>query len=412
MSVTDTGAAAARPHEVDPFGPHMIGDPYPTYRQLLETGPFFLESRSTWVAARYADVQRVLRDPRFGRQSFGQSVERVFGPGPVTESFKRWILFMNPPDHTRIRSLVSKAFTPRATERLRESIQQVVDNLIDPMAARGSFDLITELAYPLPVVVICELLGIPEEDRNRFEEWSASLAQALDAFTLSRPDIIERSNEAALGLTAYFHDLVEKRRQEPRDDLLSAMIAAEEQGDRLTEDELLATSVLLFFAGHETTVNLIGTGVRNLLLHPEQAAKLRADPSLIQGAVEELLRYDGPVQRTGRTVASGEVELGGATIKEGDPVVAIVAAANRDPAQFADPDRLDITRTDNQHLAFGAGIHYCVGAPLARVEAQIAINTLLRRFPTLTLQEEIPTWRETAIIRGLTSLPLSAEPAR
>jgi cytochrome P450 len=406
--VTDTGAAAARPYEVDPFGPHMIADPYPTYRQLLETGPFFLESRNTWVAARYADVQRVLRDPRFGRQSFGQSVERVFGPGPVTESFKRWILFMNPPDHTRIRSLVSKAFTPRATERLRSSIQQVVDNLIDPMEARGSFDLIAELAYPLPVVVICELLGIPEEDRNRFEEWSASLAQALDAFTVSRPDIIERSNAAALGLTAYFHDLVEKRRQEPRDDLLSAMIAAEEQGDKLSEEELLATSVLLFFAGHETTVNLIGTGVRNLLLHPEQTAKLRADPSLIQGAVEELLRYDGPVQRTGRTVASGEVELGGATLKEGEPVVAIVAAANRDPAQFADPDRLDITRTDNQHLAFGAGIHYCVGAPLARVEAQIAINTLLRRFPTLTLQEETPTWRETAIIRGLTSLPLSA----
>jgi cytochrome P450 len=189
------------------------------------------------------------------------------------------------------------------------------------------------------------------------------------------------------------------------------MIAAEEQGDRLSEEELLATSVLLFFAGHETTVNLIGTGVRNLLLHPEQAAKLRADASLIQGAVEELLRYDGPVQRTGRTVASGEVELGGATIKEGEAVVAIVAAANRDPAQFADPDRLDITRADNQHLAFGAGIHYCVGAPLARVEAQIAINTLLRRFPTLTLQDESPTWRETAIIRGLTSLPLSAEPA-
>jgi len=184
------------------------------------------------------------------------------------------------------------------------------------------------------------------------------------------------------------------------------MIAAEEQGDRLTEDELLATSVLLFFAGHETTVNLIGTGVRNLVLHPEQCAKLRANPALIQGSVEELLRFDGPVQRTGRTVASESVELGGATLKQGDPVVAFLAAANRDPAQFASPDDLDITRPDNQHLAFGAGIHYCVGAPLARVEAQIAINTLLRRFPTLALQEETPTWRETAIIRGLTSLPL------
>jgi pimeloyl-[acyl-carrier protein] synthase len=406
VSVTDTGAPAARFSDVDVFGPHMIADPYPTYQQLVTEGPFYLESRGTWVTARYADVQRVLRDPSFGRQSFGSSVERVFGPGPVTESFKRWILFMNPPDHTRIRSLVSKAFTPRATERLRASIQQVVDDLIDPMAARGSFDLIAELAYPLPVVVICELLGIPEEDRNRFHEWSSSLAEALDAFTVSRPDIIERSNVAASGLTAYFHELVAKRRLEPRDDLLSAMIAAEEQGDRLTEDELLATSVLLFFAGHETTVNLIGTGVRNLVLHPEQCAKLRANPALIQGAVEELLRFDGPVQRTGRTVASESVELGGATLKQGDPVVAFLAAANRDPAQFASPDDLDITRPDNQHLAFGAGIHYCVGAPLARVEAQIAINTLLRRFPTLALQEETPTWRETAIIRGLTSLPL------
>jgi cytochrome P450 len=190
------------------------------------------------------------------------------------------------------------------------------------------------------------------------------------------------------------------------------MIAVEEQGDRLSQEELLATSVLLFFAGHETTVNLIGTGVRNLLLHPDQLARVRTNPELIQSAVEELLRFDGPVQRTGRTVASGEVELGGVTIPEGQPIVAFVAAANRDPAQFRDPDRLDVARTDNQHLAFGAGIHYCVGAPLARVEAQIAIETLLRRFPTLTLREQTPTWRETAIIRGLTALPLSAEPAR
>lgn len=408
MAGTDSAASAARTLDVDPFGPHMIGDPYPTYARLLEESPFYWEPRGTWIVMRYPDVQRVLRDPRFGRQSFGGSVERVFGPGPVTESFKRWILFMNPPDHTRIRSLVSKAFTPRATERLRASIQQVVDELIAPMAARGSFDLVAELAYPLPVVVICELLGIPEEDRNRFQAWSSTLAESLDAFTVSRPEIVERSNEAARGLTEYFSELVAKRRSEPRDDLLSEMIAVEEQGNRLSEEELLATSVLLFFAGHETTVNVIGTGVRNLLLHPDQLARLRANPGLIQSAVEELLRFDGPVQRTGRTVASGAVELTGATIPEGAPVVAFLAAANRDPAQFPDPDRLDVARTDNQHLAFGAGIHYCVGASLARVEAQIAIDTLLRRFPTLTLQEQAPTWRETAIIRGLTSLPLSA----
>jgi hypothetical protein len=372
---------------------------------MLESGPFLFDPTGVWIVSRYADVQRVLRDPRFGREEFASGVQRVFGTGPVAESFSRWILFMNPPDHTRIRSLVSKAFTPRATERLRASIQQVVDELLAPIATRGSFDLVAELAYPLPVIVICELLGIPPEDRGRFQDWSATLAQALDAFATQDPNVIERSNEAAAGLTAYFHELVARRRREPRDDLLSAMIAAEEQGDRLTEDELLATSVLLFFAGHETTVNLIGTGVRNLLRHPDQLTTLRADRSLIQTAVEELLRFDGPVQRTGRT-AQADVELGGVTVRKGERVVAFVAAANRDPAQFRDPDRLDVTRTENQHLAFGAGIHYCVGAPLARVETQIAIDTLLRRFPTLSLQGDAPTWRETAIIRGLTALPL------
>ena len=393
-------------HDVNPFGPHMIADPYPTYARLRETGPVVADPPGVWVASRYADVQRVLRDPRFGRESFGMAVERVFGAGPVSESFSRWILFMNPPDHSRIRSLVGKAFTPRASERLRESIQRIVDDLIDPLEGRGSFDLVAELAYPLPVVVICELLGIPEEDRGRFEDWSAAIAQALDAFTNRRPDIIERANAAADGLTAYFRELVARRRREPCEDLLSAMIAAEDQGDRLTEDELLATSVLLFFAGHETTVNLIGTGVRTLLRHPDQLAMLRDHPELIGTAVEELLRYDGPVQRTGRT-ASADVELGGVTVRTGEGVTVFLAAANRDPAHFRDPDRLDITRTDNQHLAFGAGIHYCVGAPLARVEAQIAINTLLRRFPTLTLQDGTPTWRETAIIRGLMALPLT-----
>jgi len=406
MSVAETGAGAARSFAINPFGPQMIDDPYPTYARMLQASPIGVEGDDLWIFSRYADVQRVLRDPRFGRESFGSAVERVFGAGPVSESFNRWILFMNPPDHTRIRSLVSKAFTPRATERLRASIQQVVDDLIDPMEASGSFDLIAGLAYPLPVIVICELLGIPEEDRDRFTEWSAALAEALDAFSLNRPDIVERANAGALGLTTYFRGLVARRRQDPREDLLSAMIAAEEQGDRLTEDELLATSVLLFFAGHETTVNLIGSGMRQLLLHPEQLAKLRADPSLIQSAVEELLRFDGPVQRTGRTV-SADVELGGVTLHRGDRVVGFVAAANRDPAQFPEPDRLDITRSDNQHLAFGAGIHYCVGAALARAEAQIAIDTLLRRFPTLKLQDAAPTWRETAIIRGMTALPLS-----
>jgi pimeloyl-[acyl-carrier protein] synthase len=393
--------------DVNPFSPQMTVDPYPTYARLREVGPAYVDPPGLWVLSRYADVQMALRDPRFGREGVGGVVERVFGAGPVSESFSRWMLFLNPPDHTRLRTLVTKAFTPRASEQLRSDIQRIVDDLIDPLQQRGTFDLVADLAYPLPVAVICKLLGVPDEDRDRFNEWSAAIAESLDAFVAARPDVIRRANEGAAGLTEYFRDLVSARRKQPRHDLLSALVAAEDLGDRLSEEELLATCVLLFFAGHETTVNLIAAGMLALLRHPDQLAKLRDDPSLIQSAVEELLRYDGPVQRTGRTIRE-DVEIGGVTIPSGARVTIFVASANRDPAQFQEPDRLDITRTVNHHLAFGAGIHYCVGAPLARVESQVAINTLLRRLPNLKLQSDLPVWRETAVLRGLTALPLTA----
>jgi pimeloyl-[acyl-carrier protein] synthase len=400
---TPTATAAL---DLDPLAPAMIVDPYPTYARLRAAGPVYLDPPGTWFLARHADVQQVLRDPRFGRAGFGAVLDAVFGPGPVQRSFSRFMLFIDPPDHTRLRALVTKAFTPRTVERLRPGIQRTVDCLLDAVVDRGEFDLIADLAYPLPVMVISELLGVPSDDRDRFHDWSAAIAKALDVLTVPRPDIVARSNEAVFGLTEYFRGLVAARRKRPREDLLSALVAAEDEGHRLCEEELLATCVLLFFAGHETTVNLIGNGMLALLRHPDQLARLRADRSLIGSAVEELLRYDGPVQRTGRVVLA-DVEIGGRAIRRGERVSALPGAANRDPARFADPDRLDVARADTHHLAFGGGIHYCLGAALARVEAQIAIDTLIHRLPNLSLRTDAPAWRENLVLRGLTALPLS-----
>jgi hypothetical protein len=266
-------------------------------------------------------------------------------------------------------------------------------------------DLIADVAYPLPVLVVCALLGVPAGEQDALRRWSADLARGLDALARPEPAAIAAGNAAAAGLTAYFRGLVAARRRAPRDDLLSGLVAAREQGDRLSEDELLATCVMLFFAGHETTVHLIGNGMLALLRHPEQLARLRADPGLGPRAVEELLRYDGPVQRIGRTVLT-DASVGGQRLRAGDSVAAVVGAANRDPDAFADPDRLDVARADNRHLAFSAGGHYCVGAPLARLEAQLALTTLLHRLPHLRLQTEALTWRQTAVLRGLQALPV------
>jgi len=406
QDVSTTGRATA-PAVLgeNPFAPELIADPYPFYARLRAAGPTYFQPASTWIVSRYADVQLVLRDPRFGRFSGGQR-EEVLGAGPLVESFNRWMLFQNPPDHTRLRALVTRAFTPRAVEALRGEIQRIVDELLDRVQGARAMDLIADVAYPLPVLVICALLGVPTEDRDRFHGWSAGLARSLDAFGTPEPDIIARGNEAAAASTAYFRELVGARGK-ARDDLLSGLIASEEQGDKLSEDELLATCVLLFFAGHETTVNLIGNGMLALLRHPDQLARLRADPSLIQSAVEELLRYDGPVQRTGR-LGLEDAEVGGQRVQAGESVTAFLGAANRDPVQFADPDRLDVARSNNHHLAFGGGIHYCVGASLARLEAQIAINTLLHRLPGLRLQTAVVAWRQTAVLRGLQALPVAA----
>jgi cytochrome P450 len=358
--------------------------------------------------SRYADCVAVLRDAtRFSADprdlaNYDLLMQGIGEDRPLMQMQRKWMLLMNPPDHTRLRTLVTKAFTPRVVESLRPRIQEVVDQLLVAVQEAGAMDVIADLAYPLPVIVIAGMLGVPAEDRESFKGWSRDLARTLDP--IITPEVLTAGDEATVAFIDYFRALVAKRRKDPQDDLLSGLIAAEEQGDRLSEDELLATAVLLFGAGHETTMNLIGNGLLALLRNPHQFEKLRDDPSLAPSAVEEFLRYDGPVQMTART-ALEDVEINGRTIAKGQQAVILLGAANRDPAQFADPDRLDLTRRDNRTLAFSHGIHYCLGAPLARVEAQIAINTLLRRLPALRLQTEELEWRETVTLRGLKALP-------
>ena len=391
----------------NPFLPEFHQDPYPFYARLRREDPVHQSPMGFWVVTRYNDVVTVLRDPRFGRAGFhpmlAAAQPRAANPDPLPPS----MLFQDPPDHTRLRALVNKAFTPRVVEAMRPHIQDIVDGLLDRVVPTGTMDIIEDLAYPLPVTVICEMLGVPVSDQASIRQWSADLARSLDAIgPQADVEVQERGVQARHALAEYFRTQIPERRRQPRTDLLSALIAAEEQGDRLTERELLAMCVLLFVAGHETTVNLIGNGMLALLRHPDELRRLRADPALTPSAVEECLRYDSPVQRTAR-IPSTDVELDGHTIRQGTMVVAAIGAANRDPAQFVDADRLDIGRRDNRHVSFGFGIHFCLGAPLARLEGQVAIGALIRRAPRLQQASEALEWRESSTLRGLKSLPVT-----
>jgi pimeloyl-[acyl-carrier protein] synthase len=393
--------ATTEPVQFNPLLPEFIEDPYPLYHRLRAEDPVHQSPLGLWVLSRYDDILMLLRDPRFGRRGFQALISARFGRAGLGPS----MLLQDPPDHTRLRTLVNKAFTPRVIEGLRGWIQQMVDALLDAAADRGEMDLIADFAYPLPVSVICEMVGVPAQDRDRFRHWSNDVARSLDALVLADPDVVARASAAGDAMNAYFRDLVAERRRAPRGDLLSALIAVEEAGDRLSTEELFANVVLLLLAGHETTANLLGNGVLALLRHPEELLRLRRDPSMIESAVEELLRYDSPVQRVSR-ITNEDVTIGDRTIPTGSLVLALLGAANRDPAHFAGPDRLDLTREDNRHLAFGWGIHFCLGAPLARLEGQIAIGSLLRRMPRLSLATDRVEWRQTATLRGLTTLPV------
>jgi cytochrome P450 len=388
----------------NPLLPEFHADPYPFYKRLREKEPVHQSPMGFWVLTRYEDCVAVLRDARFGREEFQQMLTAVYGDETEKPALPRSMLFRDPPDHTRLRALVSKAFTPRMIETMRDHIQSIVDRLLDRVQAAGRMDVIEDLAYPLPVTVICEMLGVPVDDHASIRGWSADIARSLDAIGLpSDQEIVERGRTSRRALADYFRRLVPERRRRPASDLLSGLLAAEERGDKLTPDEVIAMCLLLFIAGHETTVNLIGNGTLALLRHPGEMQKLQAEPGLIANAVEELLRYDSPVQRTAR-ITTTEVELAGQRFGKGTLVVTALGAANRDPAQFADPDRLDVARKDPRHISFGFGIHFCLGAPLARVEGQLALGTLLRRLPRLQLAESKPEWRESSVLRGLKRL--------
>jgi pimeloyl-[acyl-carrier protein] synthase len=387
----------------NPMDPEFLADPYPTYHRLRAEDPVHQSPLGFWVLTRYDDVAAVLRDPRCVKEPLAALVAARFGVA-VPPGVGLSMLDRDPPDHTRLRSLVSKAFTPRVVDGLRPRIQQIVDRLISRAEAAGSMDLIEEFAYPIPVNVICEMLGVPVEDHDQFKGWSLDIARGLDSILLP-PDseVPRRSGAARHAMADYFRRLIAERRASPRPDLLTALIAAEEAGEKLSEEELLATCILLLIAGHETTVNLIGNGTLALLRHPGELRRLRETPGLIVNAVEELLRYDGPVQRTAR-VPSIDITIGGRTIGKGEMMMPFIGAADRDPSQFPDPDRLDLARADNRHIAFGWGIHFCLGAPLARVEGQIAIDTLVRRLPKLELVSREPEYRQSLTLRGLKTL--------
>jgi len=387
----------------DRFGEFDWHDPWPTYDRMRTEAPIWQNPEGVTLLTRFADCEAVLRDPRFSSSNDHADPPRVLAaddPRSLMEGGSAPLIFLDPPDHTRLRKLVSKAFTPRSIERLRPRVQQLVDGILDRAAHEGGLDVVADLGYELPVVVICELLGVPLADRPQFAGWSSDASRLLDDDLT--PDELNRGVVAAINFAGYFEALFAERRLAPRDDMVSALLAVEEQGDRLREDELRSIVVLLFIAGHETTMNLIGNGTYALLRSPEQRERWRHDPSLDASAVEELLRFDGPVHLTGR-IPVEDIELNGHLFPRGKSVVTLLAAANRDPARFDDPAHLDVARPDNHQLSFSQGIHYCLGAALARLEGQIAVGSLIRRFPDLELAEE-PQYRDHFVLRGLKSL--------
>jgi cytochrome P450 len=365
----------------DQFGHFDWEDPWPTYDRMRSEAPVWMNALGEWVMTRHADCEAVLRDPRFSSNPVHRDPPVVFDDSfpDLAAVDSHVLLFMDPPDHTRLRGLVSKAFTPRTVERLRPRIQELVDGILDEAAERGSLDVVADLGYELPVTVICELMGVPLADRSQFAGWSSDASRLLDGFMT--PDELQAGIMAAMSFFAYFNTLFDERRQKPGDDLISALLAAEEAGERLAPEELSSIVVLLFIAGHETTMNLIGNGTL------------------------ALLRFDPSAHITGRT-ATEDIVVNGHPVRKGTGVITLVAAANRDPARFDTPARLDLGRADNHHLAFSQGMHYCLGAALARLEGQIAVGSLVRRFPDLQLAEE-PVHRDHFVLRGLKSLQVT-----
>ncbi|ROQ81074.1 hypothetical protein EDD95_0619 [Streptomyces sp. CEV 2-1] len=403
-----TRAASGSAAPFDPWSAAFVADPYPAYAELRATGrAHYFEPTDQWLVPHHADVSALLRDRRLGRTYLHRFTHEEFGrtaPPPEHEPFEtlngQGMLDLEPPDHTRIRRLVSKAFTPRTVEQLAPTVRRLAAGLVDDFVAQGGGDLLTAVAEPLPVAVIAEMLGIPESDRAPLRPWSAAIC---GMYELNPPEETARAAvRASLDFSAYLRELIAERRGNPGTDLISALIAAHDEGERLTEQEMVSTCVLLLNAGHEATVNTTVNGWWTLLRHPGQLAALRADHGLLPSAIEELMRYDTPLQMFERWVLD-DIEIGGTVIPRGSEVALLFGSANRDPARFPDPDTLDLSRQENPHITFGAGIHFCLGAPLARVELAASFGELLRRAPGMRLVAE-PEWNPGYVIRGVKEL--------
>lgn len=392
-------------------------NPYPTYDQLRRNDPVFWSvENGYWILSRYADIVSLIQNPQLSSNRIGAHAGRM--PAQAKEHFRpfftavsSWMLMIDPPDHTRLRGLVNKAFTPAVVENMRGLVEKLVDDTLLGVQQRGHMDVMRDLANSLPAVVIAEMLGVPGTDQHEFKTWSDDISMALSGLdsATSKEELLglyELAQKSLLELSGYFRERVAELRLHPQENLLSALIHAEEQGDRLSEPELFANCVLLMLAGHETTTNLIGNGILALLQNPEQKEHLLAKPAAIVSAIEELLRYDSPVQKMGR-IALNDIAIGGKEIKKGEMICLCFGAANRDPEQFGEPAKLDIERKPNRHLAFGHGLHYCVGAALARLEGQIAIKMLLERLDNLRLESGDHEWNRSLTLRGLKSLPVA-----
>jgi pimeloyl-[acyl-carrier protein] synthase len=388
--------------------PEVLANPYPLYQRLRSEAPVYWDPYlHAWVVTRYADVITVLHHFSANRTPTPAQLAAIglAELGPVAQVMVKQMLFMDAPDHTRLRGLASTAFTPARVEALRSHIREILDDLLAPLLASGRMDVIADLAAPLPAIVTAEMMGVPTADADRLKEWSADFAEVLGNFQ-HNPDRASRTLKCVEEMSSYFREAIQSQRTHPRDGLINALLTAEVDGDRLTEEEIIANCIVTMVGGQETTTNLIGNGVLTLLRHPDELERLRNDLSLIPSAVEELLRYESPSQHTAR-ICPEDTELGGKKIRKGQAVIAVMGAGNRDPERFPDPDRLDLGRADNRHLAFGWASHFCFGAPLARMEGQLAFEAIARRMSNLKLEPAPLVWRDNLGLRGLTSLPVT-----
>jgi len=397
---------------IDLLSPELVADPYPALARLRAEAPVcWSERHGAWIVTRFDDVSAGFRDPRLSSDRVGSFLpdrparrQDDAEDDPTARILSNWMEFKDPPDHTRLRRLVQKAFTPRTVDSLRPRVQAIVEELLHELGQAGRGDFVRSFAYPLPAIVIAEMLGVPMEDRDLFKGWSDDILGLV--FGGGASDRHARARRGFRELEAYMDGMLRRFRAAPADNLLSALAAAEEQGDVLSRDEVIGTCVLLLFGGHETTTNLLGTSLWLLHRHPEALERLRRQPGLVPEALEEFLRYDGPSKMMVRWPIE-DLELRGRKIRRGERVFLMQNAANRDPEAFPEPDRLDVERRANAHLGFGFGIHYCLGAPLARLEAQLALPALLQRFPRLRVETDTPEWNPTLLSRGLRSLPVS-----